>query len=277
MAESWVLPAFSGWVGQTWPAEVRPPRAVVGLVHGLGEHSGRYPQLVAALNAAGFAVTAVDLPGHGRSAGKRGHIPDYEQALDALVAFAAFSRQQFDSQPFFFYGHSLGGNLVANVVLRRDVAGLQGAVISSPWLRLAFEPPAYKVWLARTVGRWLPGLLQPNGLDPADLSRDPAVGEAYARDPLVHDRISAALFLSAYEAGLWALTHAGQLRVPVLLMHGTADRLTSPEASREFCRRAGEPCTLRLWEGFYHEVHHEIGRDAVYRAVLDWLNERLEG
>ncbi len=263
------LPADVPLWGQAWlPAEA--PKGVVCLVHGLGEHSGRYAPLAAFLNAAGFAVLAFDLRGHGRSGGKRGHFA-YEQALNDIAALLAEARQRFGNTPRFLYGHSLGGNLVLNYLLRRPAETLQGAVATGPWLRLAFQPPAYKVWLARSVGALLPGLLQPSGLEVQYLSHDPAVVRAYVEDPLVHDRISAGLFVSAYRAGLWALEHADALRFPLLLMHGAEDHLTSAEASREFCARAGEKCTLRLWEGMYHEVHNEPDKAAVYQTVVEWL------
>ncbi len=249
-------------------------RGVVCLVHGLGEHSGRYAPLAAYLNARGFAVLAFDLRGFGRSGGKRGHFV-YADALDDIARLIDTAQERFGAAPRFLYGHSLGGNLVLNYILRRPVESLRGAVASGPWLRLAFKPPAYKVFLARTVGRLLPTLLQPSGLNPEHLSHDPAIVQAYVNDPLVHDRISSALFLGAYEAGLWALEHAERLRLPLLLMHGADDQLTSPEASREFCQRAGERCTFRLWEGMYHEVHNEPGKEEVYRTVVDWLEQNL--
>jgi alpha-beta hydrolase superfamily lysophospholipase len=259
------VPLFArAWVPET------PVQGVVCLVHGLGKHSGRYAPLAARLNAGGFAVLAFDLRGHGRSGGKRGHFV-YADALDDVARLVGEAQRRFGDAPRFLYGHSLGGNLVLNYVLRRPSENLRGAIASGPWLRLAFEPPAYKVFLARSVGKLWPTLLQPSGLQPKDLSHDPAVVKAYVEDPLVHDRISAGMFLEAYQAGLWALEHAADLGLPVLLMHGSEDRLTSAEASREFCQRAGGQCTFRLWEGMYHEVHNEVGKEEVYCTVLDWL------
>ncbi len=273
MEETFVLRETPYLFGRSWPLEA--PKGVVCLVHGLGEHSGRYAPLAAALNGAGFAVHAFDLRGHGKSGGKRGHTPSYDALLDDITCLLDDAEKKFPRAPLFLYGHSLGGNLVINYILRRPVERLTGAVATGPWLRLAFEPPAYKVWLARTVGRLLPCLLQPNGLDPAMLSHDPEIVRAYVEDPLVHDRISSALFLGAYEAGLWALEHAADLPVPLLLMHGAADQLTSPKASEEFCQRAGKRCTFRAWDGLYHEIHNEPQKEEVYRTVIAWLESRL--
>lgn len=273
MEEIFVLRETPYLFGRSWPLEA--PKGVVCLVHGLGEHSGRYAPLAAALNGAGFAVHAFDLRGHGKSGGKRGHTPSYEVLLDDITCLLDDAEKKFPRAPLFLYGHSLGGNLVINYILRRPVERLTGAVATGPWLRLAFEPPAYKVWLARTVGRMLPALLQPNGLDPAMLSHDPEIVRAYVEDPLVHDRISSALFLGAYEAGLWVLEHAADLPLPLLLMHGAADQLTSPKASEEFCQRAGELCTFRAWDGLYHEIHNEPQKEEVYRTIVAWLESRL--
>ncbi len=273
MEETFVLCEEPYLFGRSWPVEA--PKGVVCLVHGLGEHGGRYAPLAAALNRAGFAVHAFDLRGHGKSGGKRGHTPSYESLLDDITSLLDDAEEKFPGAPLFLYGHSLGGNLVVNYILRRPVARLAGAVATGPWLRLAFEPPAYKIWLARTVGRLLPALLQPSGLNPEFLSHDPEIVRAYVEDPLVHDRISSALFLGAYEAGLWALEHAADLPLSLLLMHGAADQLTSPQASEAFCRRAGERCVFRAWDGLYHEIHNEPQKEEVYRAVIAWLENRL--
>ena len=259
-------------VARTWP--VPNPKGGVVIIHGLGDHSGRYGHVAQAFNETGVSVLAPDLPGHGLSEGRRGHFPSYEQVLNLIGQALTYLGEAVSGQPLFLYGHSLGGNLVVNYALRRP-QGLRGAIASGPWLRLAIQPPRWRVALARTVGRLLPAITQPNGLDPHDLSHDPQVVQAYIEDPLVHDRISAGLFLAAYQAGLWALENASRLQVPLLLMHGTADRLTSPEASAAFCARVGPLCTLRLWEGLYHEVHNEPQKAEVLATLRNWLESLL--
>ncbi len=257
-----------------WP--VTAPQGTVVLVHGLGEHSGRYAHVAQALNRAGFAVLAPDLPGHGRSQGRRGHFPSYRGVLDLLEDALALSRRLAGPVPAFLYGHSLGGNLVINYLLRRpQTVGLQGGVASAPWLRLTQPPPRWRVALARSLGRLLPALTQPNGLDPALLSHDPEVVQAYRDDPLVHPRISAGLFLAVHQAGAWALEHADILRLPLLLMHGTADGLTDSHASAAFAQQAGDLCAFRLWEGLYHELHNEPQKEAVLAEVVRWLQAQL--
>ncbi len=257
-------------VGRCWEPDAEP-RAVVCLVHGLGEHCGRYGHVAAALNAAGYAVLACDQRGHGRSGGKRGFIPSYDALMDDIGLLLTQAEQRFPGKPRFLYGHSLGGNEVLNYALRRRPA-LAGVVATSPGLRTAFRPPALQLAAGRLMNRLWPAFTLPNGLELAGLSRDPAVISAYETDPLNHDRLSARLGVSLLEAGEWAIAHAAEFPVPLLLMHGTADRLTSHQASQEFAAKAPN-CALKLWDGLYHETHNEPEQQAVLATVVAWLQQ----
>jgi alpha-beta hydrolase superfamily lysophospholipase len=247
-------------------------RGAVCLVHGHGEHVRRYGHVAAALNRAGYALMGFDLRGHGRSDGVRGHTPSYDHLMDDIEDMLGAVSARFAGAPLFLYGHSMGGNLVLNYGLRRK-PDVRGVIATGPWLRLAFEPPAVQVTLGRLMNRIYPGFVQSSGLETAALSRNPDVVRAYETDPLVHDKVSARLFVSMYEAGLWALEHAGEWSLPLLLMHGTADRLTSAEASAEFARRAGSAVRLKLWDGWYHEVHNEPEWDAFWQVFSGFLAE----
>ena len=259
-------------VGRSWEPDSEP-RAAVCLVHGLGEHCGRYQHVAAALNEAGFAVLACDQRGHGRSAGKRGAIPSYDALMDDIGLLLEQASQRCPGKPRFLYGHSLGGNEVINYTLRRKPA-LAGVVATSPGLRTAFKPPAAQLVVGRMANKLWPAFTMPNGLELAAISRDPAVVEAYQQDPLVHDRLSARLGIELLESGEWAIAHAGEFPVPLLLMHGTADRLTSYEASQEFASKAPN-CTLKLWDGLYHETHNEPEKGAVIAYIVAWINGRV--
>jgi alpha-beta hydrolase superfamily lysophospholipase len=248
-------------------------RAVVTLVHGFGEHSNRYQHVATALTAAGFAVVTGDHRGHGRSQGLRGHTPSYEHLMDDVAGLLAEAAQRFPDRPQFIYGHSMGGNLVLNYVLRRHPQ-LGGVVVTAPWLRLAFDPPAWKIAIARAMDRIYPALLQDTGEDYSLLSRDSAIGKAYAADPLVHGKMSARMFTGLHAAGLWALAHAAEFPLPLLLMHGSADGLTSAAASREFAARA-PGCTFKAWDGFYHEIHNEPEQQQVLDVIAEWLSARV--
>lgn len=256
--------------GQRW----RPLSAPIGhvaLVHGLGEHSGRYHRMAQAFAQAGFETLALDLRGHGRSEGPRGHAPSYDALLDDIELLLAQARGA-QQQPLFLVGHSLGGNLVINYALRRNHYPVAGVVALAPGLRLAFQPPPRKLFLGRLANRVLPRFAQANGLERTALSRDASVVDAYCDDPLVHDRVSARLALAALDAGRWALVHAPKFPVPLLLMHGTADRVASFDASQEFA--AATPpglCTFEWWDGCYHELHHEPVHEAVMDTMVQWM------
>lgn len=250
------------------------PRAIICLVHGLGEHCGRYAHVAGALTDAGYAVLACDKRGHGRSGGKRGYIPSYDALMDDIDLLLAQASQRFAGKPRFLYGHSLGGNEVLNHALRRKPA-LAGVVSTSPGLRTAFKPPALQLAAGRLMNRLWPAFTLANGLDVTAISRDPAVVEAYQADPLVHDRLSARLGVSLLESGEWAIAHAAQFPAPLLLMHGAADRLTSCQASQEFARKA-PTCTLKLWDGLYHETHNEPEKGEVLAFIVSWLDAHTE-
>ena len=248
-------------------------RAVVTLVHGFGEHSSRYAHVAAALTQAGYALLTGDHRGHGRSQGLRGHTPTYDHLMDDIAGLVAEADRRFPGRPRFIYGHSMGGNLTLNYVLRRHPQ-LAGAVVTAPWLRLAFEPPKWKVAIARMMDRVVPTLLQDTGEDYAALSRDARVGQIYAADPLTHSKISARMFNGLYSAGLWALAHAAEFPLPLLLMHGGADQLTSAPASREFAARL-PGCDFTIWDGLYHEIHNEPEQDQVIATIVGWLDQHL--
>ncbi len=254
----------------------RPLRAGIALVHGQGEHIGRYDHFAEFFNDQGIGVIGIDHSGHGRSGGQRGHIGHYDDYLDGVEALLAEWRRQEPTLPLFLYGQSMGGNIVANYLLRRK-SDLAGGICSSAWFRLAFQPPAFKLKLGALMNRIWPAYSESNGLNADDLSRDPVVSRDYRNDPLVHDKISARAFFDIHLAGLWALEHAAELKVPVLIMHGDSDRLTSAESSREFVQRAGDLATYLEWPGAYHELHNEINRMDVLQAALQWMEQRIAG
>jgi alpha-beta hydrolase superfamily lysophospholipase len=257
--------------GRQWtPAAA--PRGVVCLVHGIGEHVGRYAHVAAALNQAGYAMLGYDLRGHGRSEGPRGFTPSYDAYLDDIDLLMGEARTRFPDKPIFLYGHSLGGNLVLNYGLRRKPV-LAGVVASSPQLRLAFAPPAWKTTIGRLMLNLWPSMVMANGLDVQNLSHDSTVVRAYTSDPLVHDRVTPRLGIGAIDSGLWLLDHATEFTLPLLIFHGSQDRLTSPDASRAFASRVKGDCTFKLWDGLYHETHNEPEKAEVLGLMVRWIQD----
>lgn len=247
---------------------------MVGIIHGMGEHSGRYNYMVDALNAADISVVSYDQMGHGKTEGKRGHVADYDMLLSCVGELTSKMMELVPAKPMFLFGHSMGGNVLLNYLLQRKPK-INGAVVSAPWLKLAFEPPALQVKLGRVVSGILPGLVQSTKLDVNAISRDSAEVKRYKDDQLVHDKISTAFFTGVYDSGIWALEHASELQTPVLLYHGTGDQLTSHDASKEFAEKSN--VTFKSLDGYYHESHNESpkNREKVFKMIIDWINGQL--
>lgn len=254
---------------QAWQPSL-PPRGIIGLIHGLGEHSGRYIHLATFLNQAGYILATYDLRGHGRSAGPRGHAPQYVSMMEDITLFLKQITTRYPHLPTFLYGHSLGGNLVLNYVLRCHPL-LHGIIVTAPALRLAFAPSTWKMNLGRFFYYFWPTCPIPVGLKLEGFSRDVQVIRTYRQDPLVHGRVTARFGIDLIQAGEWAFEHAQTFSLPLLLMHGGADQLTCAQASREFAARAGQRCTLKIWENCYHELHHEPEKEQVFNELLRWL------
>lgn len=248
-------------------------RACVIMVHGIGEHTGRYSYLIKKFEEKGIATAGVDLPGHGRSDGKRGVIKNYSVTKEMLDIIIGQYRKTFPGIPVFLYGHSLGGGIVLHYIINSGPQ-LKGAILSSPFIKLAFEPPRFKLILADIMKRIMPSLVQPNGLDTNYLSHDRKVVEDYINDPLVHDRISVGLFNSARSAAVLALEKAPGISIPVYLFHGSDDKLISPDGSRELASKNSK-IELKLWEGGYHELHNESFKDDVFTGILTWVNKLI--
>ena len=259
---------------QGWEPEQKP-KAVIALVHGFGEHTGRYAHVGEAFNKAGYILIGFDLRGHGKSGGARGHTPSYDALMDDIADFIKFIETRYPGLPRFLYGHSMGGNQVLNFCLRRkpDVVGV---IATGAWLKLAFDPASLQIMLGKVMNNIAPGFTQKSTLDTAALSHDQKVVDAYINDPLVHSKISARLFVGIYESGLWALDHAGEFSVPLLLMHGTDDRIISFAASAEFAKRAGKIVTWHPWDGLYHEIHNEPEKAEVIKTMIGWLDTQLK-
>jgi len=257
-----------------WLPDDDAVRAVVVIVHGMGEHTGRYRHVAEMLTQEGYAVLAFDQLGHGRTEGKRGHARSYEDLLHGIDRLREEAAVRFPGKPVFLYGHSMGGNLVLNYLLRRK-PDLAGAVVSSPWLKLAFPPPSWKTALAKFLQHIWPSYTERHIFLPTQLTSDPEMCRKIIEDPLGHGFISAKYFLEVHRAGKYALEHAADIGVPVLLMHGDDDSVTLAAASRQFAERAGSLCTYREWPGFRHELHNETGREEVFRTVREWIKNRL--
>ena len=255
-------------------AEIPDSKAVLLILHGLGEHIGRYTPFYEEMNAAGLSVWGFDWPGHGKTPGKRGYAKCLEVLHRTLDELLSLIRESNPEKPIFLFGHSMGGNLALHYLLQERPA-VHGVIASSPWIRLAFEPSKFMVFLGKVVGRVYPALLQPSGLNPDHISRDPEEVRQYVSDPLVHDRISAGLGLALLKSASWLDAFQGKSHCPVLVTHGSADQITSPDASRAFSDRLKGDVTFHTWEGRYHEPHNDHEQEEVRAFYVRWILKRL--
>ena len=260
---------------QDWPLPDRSQRrGQLLLVHGLGEHAGRYVHVAQCLNEWGFSVRAYDQHGHGRSEGERGSLPTQTRLLDDLAEVVDATRSLIGEKlPLVLLGHSLGG-LVAASLVARGMRPVEALIMSSPALDPGLNP--VQKLLVALLSRLRPDLRLGNGLNANFLSHDPQVARAYLADPLVHDRISARLARFIADEGAATLARAPDWRLPTLLLYAGQDRLVSPAGSREFAATA-PPALLQAYcfESLYHEIFNEVEASPVFTALKNWLDARF--
>lgn len=262
--------------GYIWEAKENP-KAIINLVHGFGEYMQRYDHWAKRFAERGFQVHAIDYRGHGKSDGRRGHIHSFNDYLNDIDVLVKESKKLHPELPQFIYGHSLGGNIVTNYILKRE-NNFKGAVISSPWYKLSFDPSALILVLAKIMNKVYPKFTQNSNLDVKALSHDKEVVEDYLKDPMVHEKISARMYFEIYKAGHWVLENTEMINLPILIQHGNNDNITSCKASKEFYNKAkslNKEIEYKEWEGMYHELHNELKNDEVFDVVSNWLEKRV--
>ncbi len=252
-------------------SSVEELKGIVVIVHGLGEHGGRYIRLAPHIARQGFQVLAFDLPGHGRSPGKQGAIKSYQALLDELTLSMQFARERAKALPVYLFGHSMGGNLALNYVLRQREHLPDAVVASSPMLISPKEPKGVLNLIARVAERIVPNLTIAAGTETKQLMDDPVEQEILDNDPLFHRRLTLRLGKALIDSGRWAMENAQKLSVPLLITHGLNDRVTLPEGSIEFAKRAGQACQLRLLEGHLHETFRDQRRQQVIQLYLEFF------
>lgn len=258
-----------------WEPENRDPKALVVLVHGLGEHTARYVHVGKVLTKSGYALAGFDLRGHGKSGGARGHASSLDVHMQDIGQFLRLMENHYPDIPQFLYGHSLGGLFVLAYAIQYGVH-LKGVLVSGPGLRSSLQEQKTKVAMVRLLGSFLPTMTLQTGLDAAMISRDRAIVEAYKRDALVHDSASLGLGKAALNAIELCFARAAEFPAPLLVMHGKGDKIAYSSGSEEFTellRAADKDVTLKLWDGLYHEVHNEPEKEEVFRFMIEWLDQ----
>jgi len=258
---------------RSWIAD-SPSDSVVLFIHGLGDHSGRYKLWAEMFNNAGYSFLTYDQRGHGLSEGKRGHVSSIDTLLTDVDLLYEKSNELFPGKKKILYGHSMGGNLALNYIIRfnREVSAL---IITSPWLKLFKEPGYTTMLIIGVLKHFVPFLTLSNRIKPGQISHDPVVIREYETDPDVHDRISLKMFHELHNAGLYALKNIFKINYPLLLMHGSADTVTSPKASEVYLYNTNKKTHFKLWENQYHELHNELINKEVFAYIINWLKDNI--
>ncbi len=259
--------------GQIWQP-LNPPKAVIVLIHGIGEHSNRYQHWGKKFTTANIAVITCDHIGHGKSGGKRGHVEKWDDLLDEIDTLIQKAYEVFPGVPVFTYGHSLGGNLVLDHAVQRQPA-IAGVVATSPGLAPT-RVPLHKLISGKILYYLYPAFMMTNELDITGLSKDERVIQAYQNDPQVHNLVSVRLGLDLINSGKRLVTQTREFPLPLLLLHGTADRLVKFQATRDFAEKLDGKTQFFPIQGGYHELHNEPEKDEVFALIHDWLDSILK-
>ncbi len=257
---------------QVWVAT--PAKAAIALVHGIAEHSSRYRYAGEFLARHGYTVYTFDLRGHGRSPGTRILLQHMDEHRDDVAKFLDWVQQEADALPLFLFGHSMGGLVVTYYVLTQRPT-FQGVILSAPAIKLDNVSPLLLI-VARLMAKVMPTLPM-RQLEFAAISRDPVVIEENQNDPLIyHGGIPVITGLAMARAVDYVQQHMADFHLPLLLLHGTADRMVTPEGSKQlYARAATADKTLKLYDGFYHELLNEPEKAEILSDILTWLEARL--
>jgi acylglycerol lipase len=252
---------------RAWP--VSDANLSFAVVHGHGEHSGRYERFARGMAARRMATYAVDLRGHGESAGQRGHVDAWSQWVDDAASFIKHVENETEGEVVPL-GHSFGGVVMLSAARAGKLSRARRFIVSNPALRLTKEVPGWLSTVSKGLSVVAPRLALSNNVDAATVSRIPEVVEAYRTDPLVHGKITTRLYAEWRRASRDNLDHAGDIKLPFLILAGTADPLIDPEISRELHRRA-PASELRMLDGRYHEPFNDLGSEEVFDVIASWL------
>ncbi len=255
---------------QNWDAGINT-RAVILLVHSFNEHSSRYANWALKLANEGISVLTFDFRGHGKSEGKT---TSYNQLLNDVDLLIKKGKEIYSNKPIFLYGHSLGGNLIANYIISKHLS-MAGVILTSPWFELTNQPPKILFSTDMFLAKFLPGLSRPTPIKADYLSRELKEVYNYKNDQLVHNKMPLGLLRSTHQKGLTAKRCIYKINTPLLIMHGSEDQITSCQASRDFVRNASKKTTYIEWKGCYHELHNDFDRDMVFTRLISWLNDQI--
>ncbi|PKO06997.1 MAG: lysophospholipase [Chloroflexi bacterium HGW-Chloroflexi-3] len=249
-------------------------KAIFVLVHGLGEHIGRYNHVADFFNQHQISVYGFDHRGHGKSTGKRGHIGSSQLFMSDIDTLIDTVKKENPSIPIFLYGHSMGGNMVLYYTLNKKPA-LNGVISTSPAIGVGDPVPPIKFVAAKILKNLFPSFQMDNGLDIDNLSHNSQVIKEYKEDPLVHSMVSVKLALETLSNGDWILQEAEKFNIPLLLLQGEKDHLANLEKTKQLAAKIPESLiTFKIFPELYHELHNELEQEQVFDFILDWINRQ---
>lgn len=249
------------------------PRAILLLLHGFGAHSGRFTSFIHFLVNQQLGVVVYDQRGHGKSDGVRGYALSIGKFSEDLAQVTSIIEETYKGIPLFCYGHSFGATVLLNHCTSTPCS-YSGVIVASTWFRLANQPSELKMLLAKCC-RFIPVAAARTGIEPAYISRNENDVCQYLNDALVHDKLTGKLFLEIVRTGKRLSGSLYKINIPILVMHGTNDLITSPDASEKFVLNASHLTTFKLWKGYYHELHNDLDNDKVFDYVNNWLTNKL--
>lgn len=259
---------LKGW---HWPVET--PRAIVTIIHGLGEHSGRYIGYAKAFNDADIAVIAADLRGHGTSGGPRGRATSLHHILGDIAAICAQAKALYPDLPHILMGHSMGGGLALRYAADNSDSGFAGIIASAPLIKPKDKVSALQRFIIKLAVKLKPSMTLDPGLNESKISTIESEAQRYLNDPLVHSKLGADLAIMTVENGEWLLDHGTSFTYPLLVVHSRDDKLTDFTASETFCDSVPES-EFMTFENCEHEIHHDIHAAEVKKAAVDFILQK---
>lgn len=247
-------------------------KAVIAIVHGSGDHSGRYESVANALVSKGYKVYAFDLKGHGKSPGKRGHINNWQEYREDLRVFLQLVQNKNPGKPIIPFGHSMGGVIVLDYCLH-EPEFVDKVICTSPAIgKLGISPVLF--WIAKMLDNISPSLVLPTGLDVTKFSRVENFDKKTLADPLFHRKATPRFGMEMNKTVEFIHAHTGEFRLPLYLIHGTGDEIASIEGSRKFVRNLKyDNYTYKEYEGGYHELFNDLVKEEVLEDMVEWLDK----
>jgi len=257
---------------QKWTPD-KSIKASIILIHGFGEHSSRYANMAKFYCDHQIQVLAFDIYGHGQSGGVRGHVPDQFTYFNDLDEFIQQTKKDVLEKPVFLYGHSMGGMIVLAYVLKKHPA-FTGIITTSPLIDTAKPMDGFTKTLAKIMNVLAPRMVMDSGLDRNYLSRDTKIVDAYNADPYVFGKVSTRLGAFMVDTQKFIREHATEFDQPLLMMVGTDEKIVSKPEIDTFMQSVPQG-TYKIWDGYYHELHNEPGKEQVFEYTLAWMRDRM--